>query len=291
MSNIMKAIKKILGLFEGGEWKVLYKKKDSPDLIEFIGDSNYWYADPFLVDYDNKTFLFVEAFNKKTQVGEIAVSVMRNGVFSEPTVIIKNEYHMSYPDVFAYGDHVYMLPESGESNNLELYEAIDFPYTWRKHILMKNVYLADSTVYIKDKIYIYAYNDIIKATDLYILDIDNKMMKHICRKQNNNKRSRPAGQLFYINGGLFRPTQNCEKTYGGSLIINKVLNLEGLEENLYSEIYPNEISPKYDRMHTLNFSNNYVCVDVFVGKKGLGCFIGKIKRKIHRIKMKRRVKK
>ncbi len=264
----------------------MYKKINEKSFKELHGSKNYWYADPFLIDYNKNTYLFTEAFNEKTQVGEIAVSVLQNGSFSTPEVIIKNKYHMSYPNVFVYDDVVYMLPETGEGHMLELYKAVNFPNKWEKYILKCNAVFADSTVFIADNIiYILAYDDIKNITELYILNIKNKSIDCVGRKQHIDKNKRPAGNLFYSNDILYRPTQNCKKKYGESIIINRVENFEKQDEVFVQEITANKIGISYSRVHTLNFSNRYMVVDAYAEKAGIDCFIKRAKRKLHKLKI------
>ena len=46
----------------------------------------------------------------------------------EVVEIINEPFHMSFPNVFKFENEFYMMPENSESNQLRLYNAVDFPY-------------------------------------------------------------------------------------------------------------------------------------------------------------------
>lgn len=279
---------KIKKYFQGGAWQVLYREKGTDTFRTLKGQKGFWYADPFLLRYDDNVYLFTEAYDIKKQVGKIAVSWLEDGVFTTPQIIIQNVYHMSYPDVFLYNDKVYMLPETGEGGIIELYEAVQFPFKWEKIVLKKGIVLADTTAFLYDgKVFLVGFNEKINMTKLYHLDMSEKKLDCICERKHSEKRFRPAGQLFYREGRLYRPTQNCERKYGGSLIINQVTEFMELKEKFIKEIFPETVGTQYSGMHTYNTEDFYEVIDVFVNSVGVRCFIDKIKRKLHRIKLER----
>ena len=281
---------KLKEYFRGGAWQVLYREKGEETFVPLKEQTGFWYADPFLFQYNNKVYLFTEAFDEKKQVGKIAVSWLENGVFTIPQVIIQNAYHMSYPDVFLYKEKIYMLPETGEGKILELYEAIEFPFKWKRIVLKEGLVWADTTVFLhNEKVYLIGFDEKENITKLCHLDITQTRLNYICEKKHSKKKFRPAGQFFYREGVLYRPTQNCERTYGGGLIINQVTNFMEMKEKCIKEIYPEAIGSQYSRMHTYNTDDTYEVIDVFVDSIGLRCFINKIKRKLHRIKLERHV--
>ena len=42
-------------------------------------------------------------------------------------VVLKQPFHLSYPMVFESGSSIFMIPESGASNEVALYRFDDFP--------------------------------------------------------------------------------------------------------------------------------------------------------------------
>jgi len=84
------------------------------------------------------------------------------------------------------------------------------------------------------------------------------------------KSSRSAGHLFYQNGRLLRPTQDCSVRYGYGVTINEVTRLTSTE---FEERRVDFIGPSWRRgllgTHTLNSSGLFEVVD---GLRYRGCF-------------------
>src|SRR5690606_37026312 len=57
--------------------------------------------------------------------------------------------------------------------------------------------------------------------------------------------TRPAGNVFSVEGSLFRPSQDCSTTYGGALVINQILALtqDRFEEREVARLRPLKASP------------------------------------------------
>jgi hypothetical protein len=66
------------------------------------------------------------------------------------------------------------------------------------------------------------------AQDLHLAFADDLLGEWKMHPQNTIKSditsARSAGEIFMYNNALFRPAQNCGKTYGGSIVINKITN-------------------------------------------------------------------
>ena len=77
--------------------------------------------------------------------------------------------------------------------------------------------------------------------------------------------ARPAGQLYWRNGALYRPAQICAPLYGSGLSINRVLRLTPQE---YVERQIERILPSAQAgllgLHTVNRAGDLTVVDGFV---------------------------
>lgn len=113
-------------------YTIAYRRRDShtlldSDLLPFERipySDTYWYADPILVSHGGNTYLFMESFDMRTQLGSIACARFEEtGKLSEPQVIIREPYHMSFPMVFSWNDCLYMIPETCENRSLNLYRC------------------------------------------------------------------------------------------------------------------------------------------------------------------------
>lgn len=93
-----------------------------------------WYADPLLYEDDNgKRWLFCEAFNMAENRGDIAVAEFdENDHLLPPRVVLKENFHLSFPTVFDWRGEVWMLPETSADHSLTLYRCTQFPDKWEK---------------------------------------------------------------------------------------------------------------------------------------------------------------
>lgn len=89
-------------------------------------------ADPFLFQDGGTWYLFFEAYNNDTLQGDIGLATSVDGLhWKYDSIVLDEEFHLSYPDVFAYQGKFYMLPETHQLNEVRLYEATDFPRQWK----------------------------------------------------------------------------------------------------------------------------------------------------------------
>lgn len=94
-------------------------------------DPNTWYADPLLCTWQGRQVLFCEAFDRAAERGAIAVTeVAPNGFPAPPRVVLREDYHLSFPMTFAWNGRLYMIPESGANHSLNLYVCRAFPDDW-----------------------------------------------------------------------------------------------------------------------------------------------------------------
>ncbi len=89
-------------------------------------------ADPFLFHANDRWYLFFEAYNTDTLQGDIGLATSSDGLnWSYDRIVLDEEFHLSYPDVFEYQGSYYMLPETHQLNEVRLYQATEFPYQWK----------------------------------------------------------------------------------------------------------------------------------------------------------------
>jgi len=88
-------------------------------------------ADPFLIKKDERYYLFVEAAIEG--FGRIDVySSTDLSNWKHEGVAMSKEHHLSYPQVFEYGDKIYMIPETKKAGEVALYVSVEFPLKWAK---------------------------------------------------------------------------------------------------------------------------------------------------------------
>lgn len=265
-------------------WNIAYRMKQGSFLqsggaFKVINNGRKgWYADPFIYEYNNETFLFAEFYSYKLSRGIIVCSQYNKckESFSEFRDIIIEDYHLSYPVIFKFNGNIYMLPESSKSNNLFLYECKEFPYKWKKKkLVMENIKLVDTTPFIiDDRLYALTLRlDDNKpgSGDLLLLEfINNKFV--ISSQQilsNDMKFARPGGNCFRENENFYRVSQKCDNGYGEALNFIKLNEnfLANYKEEIKSTVFPSDIlllnkKNKPDGIHTYNFSPSFEVVDL-----------------------------
>jgi hypothetical protein len=102
---------------------------------------------------------------------------------------------------------------------------------------------------------------------LYIFYADSPLSQHWQAHQRNPvivnaALARPAGQFFWKDNQLYRPSQNCAGSYGRAININKVCKLSPLEyEEVLVEQYQAESDKNLMGMHTWNQLGNIAVSD------------------------------
>jgi len=236
----------------------------------------FW-ADPFVVSADDKHYVFVEEFMYKKNKGHISVLELgRQGEIIKSLPVIEHPYHMSYPHVFQFDGSYYMIPETCENRTIDLYRSTEFPFKWtfERH-LMENIEAMDSTLFhycgkwwlftLVEKISFASDN----SPELYVYYSDDFMSDNWISHPLNPvvsdvRTARPAGNIFTIDGEIYRPSQDCSGRYGQALNINQILVLT---ETDYLEKEVLKVNPDWEKelkgIHTLNFSDSFSIADAY----------------------------
>ena len=232
---------------------------------EILPPKDRFWADPFLIQRDNKYYLFVEELVYSEKLGKLAV-IPLNDDFSpqEPTTILKKDYHLSYPFIFEDDGSLYMIPETSGNKDIQLYRCTEFPYKWEfERTLMDNVVAVDSTVYKQENIYwlftnIQTNPNCSKHNDLHLFWSERlKTNQWTAYAKNpissNINMARPAGNIFTLEDKLIRPSQNCAPYYGYGLSFCEIPKLD--KQNFGQQLFKS-INPDWDTSilstHTFN---------------------------------------
>src|SRR5437868_13957700 len=71
--------------------------------------------------------------------------------FSAPAVMLEREYHLSYPCVVSDQGEYFLVPESCEARNFQLFRAARFPFEWKMEtILLEDLPAVDTTPFFLD---------------------------------------------------------------------------------------------------------------------------------------------
>lgn len=251
----------------------LIPNKSQTSFSVLLPTEKEWYADSFCFADREKVYVFMEIMGRNGSKGTLGVTEFKDGSFSKVVEILREPFHLSYPNVFKYNNHYYMIPETNESNQIRLYESKKFPFEWElKKILFDDVKLVDSSfMSISDDEYIvfsHDINDDAFKLRVFILNLKDLTLREINKfKQASDER--PGGNIIIVNGEKFRVLQDCSEYYGRRLKLYKITECN-IESMTYSEEYydditidkiPVDIKKPFDRIHTITRSGDYEAID------------------------------
>ena len=139
-------------------------------------------------------------------------------------------YHLSYPSLIHEDDRWYMFVESWEAGGIAIFSAPDPTGPWCFHQLaLAGIPAVDPTpVKWGDDWYLFCTRQDDKPNSrLHLFGGSSAFgpwTPHPCSPVKDDIGSaRPAGPLFQgQDGQLYRPSQDCSKTYGGAVVVQRV---------------------------------------------------------------------
>lgn len=246
----------------------------SQQVFEIVKNGlNYWVADPFPIEKDGVLFIFGEIFEYTKNKGSIGYTKLEAGRFTPWKIVIRESYHLSFPNLFYINNELYMCPEANESNSIYLYKCVQFPDKWER-----NKTLVQSGKYV-DTIFCKQNEDTFGIT-YKLSDKENKISLFKCYnskvifsntkiKNEDPNYTRPAGKIFYDNQKKCNilPTQIGVPMYGSGIVLNEIsIEWPYIKIKPIKNIYPANLkftkNKKYTGVHTLNFTENYMVIDV-----------------------------
>lgn len=179
-------------------------------------------ADPFMIHRDGAWHMFLEVFDRTCRLGRIGLATSEDGrAWRYRQVVLQTTYHMAYPSLVCEGADVFMIPDT-PGRGVCLYRAESFPDRWQfETVLVNDGRLADATVLRFDGhwwMFAGCNNGKGKPMSLCLFHADaltGPWQPHAASPlAGDDARSRPAGNLFEVDGRLYRPAQDCAQIYG-----------------------------------------------------------------------------
>ncbi|MFM7621066.1 MAG: hypothetical protein ACKO47_05625 [Alphaproteobacteria bacterium] len=290
-------LKKFKKIFYFEQWNIGISTNKISDIfsnnlkIEWLKSpcKSSFHADPFVFSYKNKTFIIFEQYSLFLKRGRIFLAELINKKIINQKLLLDNKKHLSYPCIYLENEQIYLCCESYKTKKLELF-ILEMNY--QKLTKIRDIFtdkaVIDPTLFKHQNYYYLFYGlDNNPNEDLYLAYAKSLNDQFIDHPQNPIKsdltNARCAGNLFIDNEKLYRPAQNCQKTYGHSLVINeiKILSPTNFSEEKIIEILPDNFFPYNQGIHTINHHKNLIIVDgkkvVFLLAKPLIAIIRKIK--------------
>lgn len=260
-------------IFAEYSYGIAYKKIEEKSFHIVLPTLRYSFADPFIIEYNNRVAIFVELMDYRYGLGTIGVFEIKDGIISNVKEIIKEKYHMSFPNIFFYGKDLYMIPETYNNNDIHLYKCISFPDKWQiDSVLLHNENLVDHAVFQQfDNTYVVSFDIKDNKSRCFILDWDDMKLNEIFPK-GNYCLERPGGTFYYNNDHIERPIQECKNCYGEYLKIYELKKMnnfyfeESFIRNIKIENIQFDINKQFERVHQYSKSDNYEVIDYYFKK-------------------------
>lgn len=228
-------------------------------------------ADPFGVENEGRICLLYEGLDYRDNKGRIDVALVdRSGVVSHSETAMEFPFHASYPFLVRHEGRIYCIPETNAAREVSIFLADPFPYRWtRVGTLLDGVAAVDSTIFRHNGVWWLFFTD--QDSDQnsmlrirYAPDLFGPWKPHALDPAKcDSATSRPGGTPFEYDGALYRPAQDCTRTYGGRVIINRVIELTptSFVEEPASIVSPLADSPYPDGLHTISSVGEVTVID------------------------------
>ncbi len=256
-----------IGLYEG---RTPFELKPSPKvhnpiLTKFdVTDVHASFvADPFIVKEKGLYYLFMEVKSKrKRDLGEIAVASGTSlAALKYDRIVLREDFHLSFPNIFKKDDRWYMIPESGADRAVRLYEAEEFPRKWkRKATLLEGKNYADPVLFRHDGLWwLLVSDEETKSLELwYSRKFDGDFTEHPQSPfyTGDKSRYRNAGKILFYRGNLYRFSQDCSRYYGEKVDAWEITDLDKehfTEKRVKTILKPSSKGWNAKQMHQVDY--------------------------------------
>lgn len=257
---------------EPSDWRVIWRRRDplgaplapetDPTPFRLLpDDGRRFYADPFVVSEAGRGWLFVEEFPYATGRGVLSLAeIGDDGSVTTPRPFLEEGCHLSYPQIFAEGGEMWMIPETSGRRTVELWRAVAFPDRWERHsVLLEGVDVGDATVVRRDdRWWMFGCRRELWCSSWDALDVWHAPSlagpwTPIARSpaKVDVASARPAGAMMATAAGLMRPVQDSSRGYGCGLALTRV---DRLDETGFAETIVKRFAtpPPLAGLHTWN---------------------------------------
>lgn len=197
-------------------------------------------ADPFMLRVEDCWYMFFEVMNHRSGKGEIGLATSQNGFDWEyQKIVLAEEFHLSYPYVFAWEEEIYLIPESAKTGHVRLYRAAGFPTEWVYLTDLVSGAFADSSIFRLDgRWWLLActapyQHDVLR---LYFADeLSGPWIEHPLSPlvTGDPRIARPAGRVLVDGDRVIRYAQDCYPRYGSRV---RAFVISGLTPTRYVEV-------------------------------------------------------
>lgn len=239
-----------------------------------------WLADPVGV---RGRVVLAEAFDPATNRGHLVRTELEAGAPVVP--VLRAAHHLSWPFLIEEGGEIFLLPEASATGRIQLWRAAPFPDRFEPDAVLVEGFAGVDPTVLRHGGHWYLFAGDRADQDegrlhLFVAEaLRGPWRRHPMSPVVDDLGSaRPAGPIFEHEGRLFRPAQDCTRTYGGAVVINRI---EALTPDLYREVPiarldPDRSGPCPDGLHTLTVSEAGILVDGKRERRSVRAFLANL---------------
>src|SRR5690349_12433308 len=221
-----------IGIYSGASPYALSPPTNIPNPVLIARDvtdvPTAFVADPFML----RGHMFFEVLRNDTPRGEIGCASTANGrEWSYEQIVLREEFHLSYPYVFEWQSAIYMIPETLLANAVCLYEAEEFPTRWSLKARLIEGQCADPSIFrFADLWWLFVCSTPYQHDTLRLYfaeDLTGPWREHprsplVAR---DASRARPGGRVLVRDNKPIRFAQDCVARYGSRVRAFDILEL------------------------------------------------------------------
>ncbi len=252
----------------------LHKLQGGVELEDFTwieSPAGHFWADPFVVDHNEKSYVFYEDFIYDQNRAVIACAeITDDGSLANNQTILDTKGHASFPFIFEHEGLHYMIPETAGDGLVDLYVADAFPLVWRKLKTLLKLNCVDTVVWrSNNKWWLHtgslAQHGSVSTALLFSSDsLTGEWKLHPQSPVSSDVRyARNGGRVNVTEDGrVFRISQSSERTYGSAISLHEIETLSDTEfkEKLIFTIKPTTKSG-IRGLHTYSASKRFEMID------------------------------
>jgi hypothetical protein len=252
-------------------WKIACRINAKP-LYEYDSDFSgfrwidpprgHFWADPFTFEQASKWWVFFEDYSyEKKRAAIVCSEISAQGELEHRLTCLNHpSHHFSYPHIFRVGSEIFMIPESVDSNAVDLYRCRQFPDQWVREATLLEGKFVDTTVWEHEGSWWLITTSAEPSSAagslllFYSASLTGDWHFHPANPVSTDvRRNRGAGRVFKNNNQMIRPSQSCAPSYGYSLSFNEITELSQLRyaERPLKNIMPHHW-PGLTGIHTYN---------------------------------------
>ncbi len=231
--------------------------------------ADHFYADPFLIEYEGRHWVFFEDYSYSDGRGVIACAELsKNGTMGAARVALDTGKHASYPYIFSDQGSIYMIPETLQDESVRLYRCVQFPDEWKLEADLFQGPVVDTSVYKREELWWFFVTIMEprgKATGLYLFFSESLAGKWQYHPSNpislDIRTARGAGSIQTCGTKLIRPSQDCSRRYGYAINFAEIITLSSrqYEERPMVTMLPSDQGLL--GIHTYNRSGAFEVID------------------------------